>query len=61
MAELRVACIAAVRFLAAIGIADFPIYGLATGGRFGVVFQAWYSTARKVIVSTMNISDFGLY
>ena len=61
MAELRLACIAAVRFLAAIGIADFPIYGLATGGRFGVVFQAWYGTAHKVIVSTMNIADFGLY
>ena len=61
MAELRVACIAAVRFLAAIGIADFPIYGLATGGRFGVVFQAWYSTAHKVTVSTVNMADLGVY
>ncbi|RDX44670.1 hypothetical protein OH76DRAFT_1408908 [Lentinus brumalis] len=45
--EQRLACISAVRFLAALGITDFPIYGLATYGRFGVVCQAWYSTTHQ--------------
>ncbi|KAI0695658.1 hypothetical protein C8T65DRAFT_664825 [Cerioporus squamosus] len=45
--EQRLACVSAVRFLAALGITDFPIYGLATYGRFGVACQAWYSTAHQ--------------
>ena len=46
--EQRLACTSAVRFLAALGITDFPVYGLATYGPFGVACQAWYSTKHKV-------------
>ncbi|KAM5530552.1 hypothetical protein V8D89_015787 [Ganoderma adspersum] len=45
--EQRMACASAVRFLAALGITEFPVYGLATFGSRGVVSQAWYEASEN--------------
>ncbi|KAM5540012.1 hypothetical protein V8D89_006152 [Ganoderma adspersum] len=39
----RIDCISAVRFLAAFGINNFPIYGLSIYGSRGSLCRAWYS------------------
>ena len=36
-------CVSTVRFLAAMGIKDFPIFGLATHGPHGTICAAWVS------------------
>ncbi|KAI0349503.1 hypothetical protein OH77DRAFT_1594191 [Trametes cingulata] len=40
----RMACTGAVRFLLALGVADFPIYGLSVCGPYGTLCMAWYSS-----------------
>ncbi|RDX40639.1 hypothetical protein OH76DRAFT_1423591 [Lentinus brumalis] len=40
----RLNCVSAAQFLAALGIKDFPVYGLATSGQYGYVCSTWYSS-----------------
>ncbi len=44
----RLNCVSAVQFLAALGIKDFPVYGLATSGQHGYVSSTWYSSEDSV-------------
>ncbi len=44
----RINCVSAVRFLAALGIKDFPVYGLSTYGPRSSLCQAWHSGADNV-------------
>ncbi|KAI0349505.1 hypothetical protein OH77DRAFT_1432014 [Trametes cingulata] len=43
----RIACTSAVRFLLALGVADFPVYGLSICGPYGILCMAWYSSQDK--------------
>ncbi|RDX40632.1 hypothetical protein OH76DRAFT_1490120 [Lentinus brumalis] len=45
----RLNCVGAVQFLAALGIKDFPVYGLATSGQYGYVSSTWYSSEDNCI------------
>ncbi len=44
----RLNCVSAAQFLAALGIKDFPVYGLVTSGQYGYVSSTWYSSADDV-------------
>ena len=39
--QSRMYCVSAVAFLAAIGITDYPVFGLVTRGTIGAVIMAW--------------------
>ncbi|KAI0349813.1 hypothetical protein OH77DRAFT_1431642 [Trametes cingulata] len=43
----RIACTSAVRFLLALGVADFLVYGLSICGPYGILCMAWYSSPDK--------------
>ncbi|KAI0665467.1 hypothetical protein C8Q78DRAFT_558015 [Trametes maxima] len=45
--RLRLACVSAVRFLAVLGVTDFPVYGLCVCGPYGIPCIAWYSSENK--------------
>lgn len=53
----RFACVSAASFLTALGIKDFPVYGLAPYGSYGIVSQAWYSTTDNVC----SLAELGLH
>ncbi|KAI0066297.1 hypothetical protein BV25DRAFT_1897758 [Artomyces pyxidatus] len=44
--KLQVTLVASVKFLAALGIFDFPVFGLLTKGAEGVVMYAWMSSRK---------------
>ncbi len=44
----RLNCVSAAQFLAALGIKDFPVYGLTTSGQYGYVCSTWYSSEDSV-------------
>ena len=47
--QLRMYLAAAVKFLAALEIYEFPVYGLVTEGKIGRVIMAWMSKDTKVM------------
>lgn len=46
--RLRLASVGAVRFLAVLGVTDFPVYGLSICGPYGIPSVTWYSSEDKV-------------
>ena len=44
----RLCCVSAARFLAVLGIVDFPVYGLVMAGSCAYPCVAWYSADNKV-------------
>lgn len=48
----RMFCVNAVQFLAALGIKDFPVYGLLVDGSCGSLSQAWVSAENHVSPQT---------
>ena len=53
----RLACASAVKFLASLGIKNFPVCGLATYDSYGVLSQAWFSESSEVC-SSRQTYDF---
>ncbi|THH14417.1 hypothetical protein EW146_g5906 [Bondarzewia mesenterica] len=52
----RMYLVSAVTFLAAVGITNYPVFGLVTDGAEGVVTLAWYSeTQDKIYVMERNV------
>ncbi|EIW52825.1 uncharacterized protein TRAVEDRAFT_53264 [Trametes versicolor FP-101664 SS1] len=45
--RLRLASVGAVRFLAVLGVTDFPVYGLSICGPYGIPSVTWYSSEDK--------------
>ncbi|KAI0665463.1 hypothetical protein C8Q78DRAFT_557631 [Trametes maxima] len=45
--RVRLACVSAVRFLAVLGVTDFPVYGLCVCGPYGIPCIAWYSSENE--------------
>ncbi|KIJ61478.1 hypothetical protein HYDPIDRAFT_159531 [Hydnomerulius pinastri MD-312] len=54
-------CVAAVTFLAALGIEEYPVYGLVTNGNVGAVLLSWKSPASKnIYIMERSIRTFDL-
>ncbi|KAI0343412.1 hypothetical protein BDW22DRAFT_1428019 [Trametopsis cervina] len=58
--QARMYCVSAVHFLAAIGIREWPVYGLVTNGPEGVVIMASMSQYGAVHVFERNPISFNL-
>ncbi|KIM44004.1 hypothetical protein M413DRAFT_373035 [Hebeloma cylindrosporum] len=59
--QCRIYCISCVKFLAALGIVGFPVYGLVTTGLQGTIMVAWNSqelTGKKGVVDAKDKCDF---
>ncbi|KIJ61469.1 hypothetical protein HYDPIDRAFT_42675 [Hydnomerulius pinastri MD-312] len=57
----RIYCVAAVTFLAALGIEEYPVYGLVTNGNVGAVLLSWKSPASKnIYIMERSIRTFNL-
>ncbi|THH13655.1 hypothetical protein EW146_g6587 [Bondarzewia mesenterica] len=55
----RMYLVSAVTFLAAVGITNYPVFGLITDGADGVVTVAWYSEKQdKIYVMERNVCKF---
>ncbi|THH12590.1 hypothetical protein EW146_g7549, partial [Bondarzewia mesenterica] len=55
----RMYLVSAVTFLAAVGITNYPVFGLITDGADGVVTLAWYSEKQdKIYVMERNVCKF---
>ncbi|THH19365.1 hypothetical protein EW146_g1771, partial [Bondarzewia mesenterica] len=55
----RMNLVSAVTFLAAIGITDYPVFGLIADDAEGVVTAAWYSeTQDKIYIIERNVCKF---
>ncbi|KAL4242827.1 hypothetical protein ABKN59_011533 [Abortiporus biennis] len=57
----RLHCIAAVRYLASIGIKDYPVYVLVTHGTIAGLTMAWYSTTNNnTYIMERNVRKFDI-
>ncbi|RDX40641.1 hypothetical protein OH76DRAFT_313688 [Lentinus brumalis] len=55
----RLCCASAARFLAVLGISDFPVYGLITAGQSAYPCVAWHSSADEFLyIADRNTAEY---
>ena len=53
--QLRMYLVAAVKFLAALDIYEYPVYGLATEGKIGRLIMAWTSATEPHVTILIHM------